>query len=63
MNAPLAIPLLRQMLQVFGGALIARGYLDETAWDALTGLIINGATLFWWLQDRSTNSRVTKETS
>lgn len=62
MNGHLTIPLLRHVLQVCGGALLARGYLDQAALDALTGLIINGATLFWWLYDHRKNSPVIKET-
>jgi hypothetical protein len=52
MDIALFIPILRQILQVFGGYLIAHGVLDDGASDALIGLGVNGATFAWWLYDR-----------
>lgn len=52
MDIALFIPILRQILQVIGGYLIGHGYLDDSAVQAITGLILNGASLAWWLYDR-----------
>lgn len=52
MQIGLLIPVLRQILQVAGGALIANGYLDQSAADALSGVFINLAVFGWWLYDR-----------
>lgn len=52
MDIALLIPIIRQILQVFGGMLIARGWLDNGAADALTGIIVNGIVFAWWLIDR-----------
>lgn len=52
MQIGLLIPILRQILQVAGGALIANGYLDQGAADALSGVFINLAVFGWWLYDR-----------
>ncbi|PRD40862.1 hypothetical protein C5748_24825 [Phyllobacterium phragmitis] len=62
MKIDLIIPILRQLLQVIGGALIARGYLDQGAADALSGLVINGLALGWWLFDRHRINRRMAET-
>lgn len=56
----LAIPAVRQLLQVAGGALIARGYLDAEAREAVTGVVINALTFAWWLYDRSQINRAIK---
>ncbi|MBM6397938.1 hypothetical protein IR196_04835 [Brucella anthropi] len=52
MDIALFIPIIRQILQVVGGMLIARGWLDDGAADALTGVIVNGIVFVWWLYDR-----------
>lgn len=52
MQIGLIIPVLRQILQVAGGALIAKGVLDSGSADAATGIILNAVTLGWWLYDR-----------
>lgn len=52
MKIDLFIPILRQVLQIAGGALIARGYLDETSAEAIYGILINALALGWWLFDR-----------
>ena len=52
MDIALLIPIIRQILQVIGGMLIARGWLDDGAADALIGVIVNGIVFVWWLYDR-----------
>ncbi len=49
MEISLLIPLIRQILQAVGSYLIARGYLDSGAADALTGALVNGVVFVWWL--------------
>ena len=49
----LIIPIIRQILQVVGGVLIARGWLDDGAADALIGVIMNGIVFVWWLIERN----------
>lgn len=49
MEISLLIPLIRQVLQAVGSYLIARGYLDTGAADALTGALVNGIVFVWWL--------------
>ncbi|WP_079213884.1 hypothetical protein [Brucella pituitosa] len=49
MEISLLIPLIRQILQAVGSYLIARGYLDTGAADALTGALVNGIVFVWWL--------------
>lgn len=57
MTIDLLIPILRQFLQIIGGALIARGYFDQGMADALVGLGVNLLVLAWWLFDRSRINR------
>lgn len=52
MDIALLIPIIRQILQVVGSMLIARGWLDDGAADALIGVIVNGIVFVWWLYDR-----------
>jgi hypothetical protein len=52
MTINLLIPILRQILQVIGGMLVARGLLDSGASDAFVGVGMNAVTLVWWLYDR-----------
>ncbi|PJR87878.1 hypothetical protein CN878_19505 [Ochrobactrum sp. 695/2009] len=52
MDIALLIPIIRQILQVVGGFLIARGWLDDGAADALIGVIVNAIVFGWWLMDR-----------
>ncbi|WP_079212724.1 hypothetical protein [Brucella pituitosa] len=49
MEISLLISLIRQILQAVGSYLIARGYLDSGAADALTGALVNGVVFVWWL--------------
>lgn len=57
MTIDLFIPILRQILQIVGGILIARGYFDQGMADALIGLGVNVLVLGWWLFDRSKINR------
>lgn len=52
MDIALLIPIIRQILQVVGGVLIARGWLDDGSAEALIGVIVNGIMFGWWLFDR-----------
>lgn len=52
MDIALFIPIFRQILQIIGGILIARGYIDEGASEALIGIGVNALTFGWWLYDR-----------
>ncbi|SCD24313.1 hypothetical protein [Brucella inopinata] len=52
MDITLLIPIIRQILQVAGGFLIARGWLDDGAADALIGIVVNAIVFGWWLIDR-----------
>ena len=52
MDIALIIPIIRQILQVVGGVLIARGWLDDGAVDALIGIIVNAFVFGWWLIER-----------
>ncbi len=51
MDIALIIPVLRQLLQIIGGALIARGWLDDAGLDAMIGVVVNAAVFVWWLID------------
>ncbi|PJT20081.1 hypothetical protein CN884_19330 [Ochrobactrum sp. 30A/1000/2015] len=52
MDIALLIPVIRQILQIAGGFLIARGWLDDGAVEALIGIIVNAIVFGWWLFDR-----------
>jgi hypothetical protein len=52
MNIDLFIPLIRQIAQIVGGMLIARGIFDDGAAEAFVGATANLAVLIWWLVDR-----------
>ena len=57
MTIDLFVPILRQLLQIVGGILIARGYFDQGMADALVGLGVNVLVLGWWLFDRNKINR------
>lgn len=57
MTIDLFIPILRQLLQVVGGVLLAKGYFDSTTVDAFVGLGVNVLVLGWWFFDRSKINR------
>lgn len=61
MDIALFVPVIRQFLQVIGGMLIARGWLDEGAADALIGIIVNLLVFIWWLMDRQRINRKNRE--
>lgn len=52
MNIGLFIPVLRQLLGMFGGYLVAHGFWDEVTSEAFIGFGINGFILAWWAVDR-----------
>lgn len=52
MTIDLLIPILRQLAQIVGGILIARGVFDDGTAEAFVGLVVNLSTLVWWLVDR-----------
>ena len=52
MTIDLLIPLIRQLAQIFGGILIARGIFDDGTSEAFVGAVANIAVLIWWLVDR-----------
>ena len=52
MTIDLFIPLLRQLAQIVGGILIARGIFDDGTAEAFVGAVANLAVLVWWLVDR-----------
>jgi hypothetical protein len=56
MTLSLVIPILRQILQVIGGALIAKGVLDAGSSEALIGAALNLTTFGWWLFDRNAHN-------
>jgi len=60
MTIDLFIPILRQLLHMAGGYLIALGYFDEGAADAFIGVGINLFTLGWWAIDRVRINRANK---
>lgn len=60
MTVQLAIPVPRQLLQIAGGVLISRGYLDAESHEAVTGIVLNAATFAWWLYDRRKINRAIK---
>lgn len=57
MTIDLFIPILRQLLQVVGGILLAKGYFDSATVDAFVGLGVNVLVLVWWLFDRNKINR------
>lgn len=57
MTIDLFVPILRQLLQVVGGILLAKGYFDAATVDAFVGLGVNVLVLVWWLFDRSKINR------
>ena len=61
MKIGVVIPILRQILQVLSGVLMTYGYIDEDGAQALTGLILNGVTMGWWLYDRWKINRHNRE--
>lgn len=52
MTIDLIIPLIRQLAQILGGILIARGIFDDGTAEAFVGAVANIAVLIWWLIDR-----------
>ena len=48
----LAIGLLRHVLQIAGGVLMARGIIDPTGWDLVAGTATSAATAGWYLYSR-----------
>jgi len=60
MTIDLFIPVLRQLLQIIGGVLLAKGYFDSATLDAFVGLGVNLLVLGWWLFDRSKINRINK---
>ena len=52
MTIDLLIPLIRQIAQIVGGMLIARGVFDDGTAEAFVGAVTNIAVLIWWLVDR-----------
>jgi len=61
MDIALLIPVIRQVLQIAGGFLIARGWLDDGAADALIGIIVNAIVFGWWLIDRHRINKKNRE--
>lgn len=61
MDIALLIPVIRQLLQVAGGFLIARGWLDDGSAEALIGIIVNAVVFIWWLIDRYRINRCNRE--
>ncbi|ELT50291.1 Pam3-gp28 family putative phage holin [Brucella intermedia] len=61
MDIALLVPVIRQILQIVGGFLIARGWLDEGAADALIGIIVNAVVFGWWLIDRHRINKKNRE--
>lgn len=57
MTIDLFVPILRQLLQVLGGILLAKGYFDSATVDAFVGLGVNVLVLVWWLFDRNKINR------
>lgn len=57
MTIDIFIPVLRQLLQICGGVLLAKGYFDSTTVDAFVGLGVNVLVLVWWLFDRNKINR------
>lgn len=47
-----AIGLLRHVLQLAGGVLIARGIVDGPGWDLVAGAATSAATAGWYLWGR-----------
>ncbi len=48
----LVFGLLRHVLQLTGGVLIARGVVDPTGWDLVAGAATSTATAGWYLYSR-----------
>jgi len=48
----MAIGLLRHVLQLIGGVLIARGTVDPGGWDLVAGAATSAATAGWYLYSR-----------
>lgn len=61
MDIALLIPVIRQVLQIAGGFLIARGWLDDGAADALIGIVVNAIVFGWWLIDRHRINKKNRE--
>ena len=61
MDIALLIPVIRQILQIAGGFLIARGWLDDGAADALIGIVVNASVFGWWLIDRHRINKKNRE--
>ena len=52
MDQALALGLLRHVLQVLGGAMIARGYVDSGGMELISGAVLSAATAAWYLAGR-----------
>jgi hypothetical protein len=52
MTIDLLIPLIRQIAQIVGGMLIARGVFDDGTVEAFVGLVVNLSVMIWWAVDR-----------
>ncbi len=61
MDIALLIPVIRQILQIAGGFLIARGWLDDAGADALIGVVVNVIVFGWWLVDRHRTNKRNRE--
>ena len=49
MDQALFLGLLRHVLQIAGGALIARGYVDSGGMELVSGAVLSVATAGWYL--------------
>lgn len=52
MDQVLAVGLLRHLLQVVGGILLARGVVDPGGWDLIAGAVTSAGTAGWYLWSR-----------
>lgn len=49
LSREMGLAVLRQVLQLAGGALIARGTLDAGTWELLAGAVVSLATAGWMI--------------
>lgn len=52
MQIGIIIPIIRQIMMAVGGILMGKGYIDQTGWDLVTGVVLQVVPLVWWFFDR-----------
>ena len=52
MEIGIVTPIIRQVLMAVGGVLIGKGYIDQTGFELVSGVVLQVVPLIWWFFDR-----------